>query len=451
MVGTGVGFVAVLMIALAGCASSVSPMPSSASAPAITTQPAVQVVNAGQTATFSVVATGTAPLSYQWQKDVANISGATALSYTTPATAAADNGAAFRVVVSNSVGTATSNSATLTVNAAVAVGTDVTTYHNDAARTGQNLTETTLTTTNVNSQGFGLLRNLSVDGKVDAEPLYLSQLSIAGSAHNVVFVATEHDSVFAFDSDTGAQLWKASVLGSGETTSDDRGCGQVTPEIGITSTPVIDRTAGQRQMIYVVAMSKNGSAYFQRLHALDVTTGAEQLGGPVAIQATYPGTGAHSSAGQVVFDPKQYEERAGLLLLNGVVYTSWTSHCASNSSASPAHCWRRNSACCSTGARSAACNSSSIRFQRSAFIGISVTHLAVQPGPSGAPVACHCDRRHFEYLGRFFEIQSTEESQLHNLCLAGVDFSQGLQSIIQCHNIDIQTLARLQHPSVVQG
>jgi putative pyrroloquinoline-quinone binding quinoprotein len=330
VVGTGVGFVAVLMIALAGCPSSVSQMPSSASAPAITTQPAVQVVNAGQTATFSVVAAGTAPLSYQWQKNLANISGANALSYTTPVTTAGDNGAAFRVVVSNSVGTATSNSATLTVNAAVAAGTDVTTYHNDAARTGQNLTETTLTTTNVNSQGFGLLRNLLVDGKVDAEPLYLSQLSIAGSAHNVVFVATEHDSLYAFDSDTGAQLWKASVLGSGETTSDDRGCGQVTPEIGITSTPVIDRTAGQHGMIYVVAMSKNGSAYFQRLHALDVTTGAEQLGGPVTIQATYPGTGANSSGGQVVFDPKQYEERAGLLLLNGVVYTSWTSHCDIN-------------------------------------------------------------------------------------------------------------------------
>ena len=96
-----------------------------------------------------------------------------------------------------------------------------------------------------------------------------------GSAHNVVFVVTEHDSVYAFDSDTGAQLWKVSLLGSGETTSDDRGCGQVSPEIGITSTPVIDRTAGAHGILYVVAMSKNGSTYFQRLHALDVTTGAE--------------------------------------------------------------------------------------------------------------------------------------------------------------------------------
>jgi hypothetical protein len=298
--------------------------------PSISAQPANQSVNVGQTATFSVVAAGTAPLGYQWQKNQANISGATSASYTTPATSASDNGATFDVIVSNSAGSVTSNSATLTVAPVTPTGTDVTTYHNDVGRTGQNLTETTLTTANVNSQTFGLLRNLMVDGKVDAEPLYLSHLSVAGTTHNVVFIATEHDSVFAFDSDTGAQLWTVSLLGSGETTSDTRSCGQVTPEIGITSTPVIDRGAGAHGTIYVVAMSKNGSTYFQRLHALDVTTGAELLGGPVTIQATYPGTGANSSGGQVVFDPKQYEERAGLLLLNGVVYTGWTSHCDIN-------------------------------------------------------------------------------------------------------------------------
>ena len=290
--------------------------------PGIATQPANQAVNAGQTATFSVVATGTAPLSYQWQKNTVNIPGATSASYTTPATTSADNGAAFRVVVTNSVNSITSNSATLTVNAAVAVHTDVITFHNDNLRTGQNLTESILTPANVKSQTFGLLQNLSVDGKVDAEPLYLSQLSVNGTAHNVVFVVTEHDSVYAFDSDTGTQLWKVSLLGSGETTSDNRGCGQVSPEIGITSTPVIDRAAGAHGTMYVVAMSKSGSTYFQRLHALDVTTGAELLGGPIAVQASYSGTGANSSGGQVVFDPKQYKERAGLLLLNGVVYTS---------------------------------------------------------------------------------------------------------------------------------
>lgn len=208
--------------------------------------------------------------------------------------------------------------------------TDVTTYHNDLARTGQNLTEMVLTTSNVSSQGFGLLHNLMVDGKVDAEPLYLSHLSIAGATHNVVFIATEHDSVYAFDSDSGTQLWKVSLLGSGETTSDNHGCGQITPEIGITSTPVIDRSAGPHGTIFVVAMSKKSPAYFQRLHALDVTTGAELLGGPTTIQASYPGTGANSSNGQVIFDPGQYAERAGLLLSGGVIYTGWTSHCDIN-------------------------------------------------------------------------------------------------------------------------
>jgi hypothetical protein len=305
---------------------------SSASAgPSITTQPAHQTVTVGQTATFSVAAVGTAPLTYQWQKNNVNISGAASATYTTPPTVSGDNSATFRVNVTNAVTSIMSNAATLTVNpVGASPGTDVTTYHNDVARTGQNTTETKLTPANVNSTTFGLLRNLAVEGRVDAEPLYLSQLTVGSSAHNVVFIATEHNWVYAFDSDTGAQLWKVSLLGSGETTSDDRGCGQVTPEIGVTSTPVIDRAAGAHGILYTVAMSKNGSAYFQRLHALDITTGAELEGGPVGIQATYPGTGANSSGGQVVFDPKQYKERAALLLLNGVIYTSWASHCDFN-------------------------------------------------------------------------------------------------------------------------
>jgi hypothetical protein len=118
------------------------------------------------------------------------------------------------------------------------------------------------------------------------------------------------------------------VVGAGESTSDDRGCGQVVPEIGITSTPVIDRTKGSNGAIYIVAMSKDAFGnYAQRLHALDVTTGSQLFGGPTIIQASYPGSGANSSGGKVIFDPKQYEERAGLLLLNGTVYTTWTSHC----------------------------------------------------------------------------------------------------------------------------
>ncbi len=210
-------------------------------------------------------------------------------------------------------------------------GTNVTTYHNDTARTGQNLTETILTPSNVNSTSFGKLFVINVDGRVDAQPLYLAQVSIPNQGtHNVLYVATEHGSVYGFDADTGTQLWQVSMLAAGETTSDDHGCSQITPEIGVTSTPVIDPKAGPHGTIYVVAMSKDGSGnYHQRLHALDVTTGTEEFGGPQNIQASFPGTGDNSSGGNVVFAPGQYAERAGLLLLNGVVYTGWTSHCDS--------------------------------------------------------------------------------------------------------------------------
>ena len=204
----------------------------------------------------------------------------------------------------------------------------VTTYHNDNARTGQNLNESTLTTSNVNASGFGLLFVIPVDGKVDAQPLYLSNLNVSGGTHNVVFVTTEHGSVYAFDADKGTQLWQVSTLGSGESPSDNHGCDQVTPEIGVTSTPVIDASAGAHGTLYVVAMSKDGSGnYHQRVHALDVTMGAEEFGGPKEIQASYPGTGDNSSGGNVIFDPGQQLERPGLLLLNGVIYTTWGSHC----------------------------------------------------------------------------------------------------------------------------
>jgi hypothetical protein len=207
---------------------------------------------------------------------------------------------------------------------------DVITYHYDNGRSGQNLNETALTPANVNSTTFGKKGEFTVDGLVDAQPLYLSQVAIGGQKKNVLYVATEHGSVYAFDADsingtTSTFLWKTSTLGSGETTSDNRGCSQVTPEIGITSTPVIDRS---RNAIYVVAMSKNSNGtYFQRIHALDLTTGQELFGGPKNITATYPGTGDNSSGGNVVFDPKQYKERPGLLQINGTMYTTWSSHC----------------------------------------------------------------------------------------------------------------------------
>ena len=315
-----------LLTTLAACGggkSATPDAPPAATAPSIAAQPADVSVAVGGTATFSVTATGTAPLTYQWQKGGSAIAGATAASYTTPATVAGDSASTFGVVVTNAMGTATSNPAKLTVTAAVA-GTDVLTYKNDLNRSGQNSTESTLTPANVTSATFGLLRTLAVDGKVDAQPLYVSKLGVAGAVHNVVFAATEHDSVYAFDADTGTTLWHVSLLHAGEALSDTHGCGQVTPEIGITSTPVIDRGAGTHGTIFVVAMSKDASSnYHQRLHALDLTTGAELLGGPTEIVATFPA----AAGGTSTFSPGQYEDRAALLLSNGTIYTSWTSHC----------------------------------------------------------------------------------------------------------------------------
>jgi hypothetical protein len=304
--------------------AALSAPPPPAGAPTISVQPANQTVAVGQSAVFTVTATGSA-LTYQWQENGSAIAGATASSYTTAPATAADSGSTFLVIVANSAGTVTSKSAVLTVTSGTpAPGTDVLTYKNDLNRSGQNLSESTLTLSNVASSTFGLLRNLPVDGKVDAQPLYVSKLSVSGAAHSVVFAATEHDSVYAFDAGSGAVLWQVSLLAAGETLSDAHGCDQVIPEIGITSTPVIDRNAGAHGTLYVVAMSKDAaSTYHQRLHALDLATGAELLSGPVEITATYPTAGG----GMTTFSPGQYEERAALLLLNGTIYTSWTSHC----------------------------------------------------------------------------------------------------------------------------
>ncbi len=212
--------------------------------------------------------------------------------------------------------------------ASAAHSQDVLTYHNNNARTGFDSKETILTLANVNSTTFGKLFTVPADGLVDAEPLYLSSVSISGATHNLLVVATEHDTVYAYDADTGANLWQITTLQSGETTSDQRSCPQVAPEIGITSTPVISRPKTGNPVIYVVAMSKDSSKnYHQRLHALDATSGAELFGGPVDIAAQYPGTGDNSSGGFVIFDPAQYKERAGLLMVGNTVYLGWASHC----------------------------------------------------------------------------------------------------------------------------
>lgn len=215
------------------------------------------------------------------------------------------------------------------LSAPISAQVNVLTWHNDNARTGQNLQETRLTPANVNSATFGKLFTLSVDGLVDAQPLYVSSVMLPGlGTRNTLFVVTENDSAYAFDADNGTEYWRISLLGSDETPSDNRGCSQVTPTIGATATPAIDLSIGPHGTMYVISMTKDAAGnYHHRVHALDLTTGAEEFSGPKEVQATFPGTGAGSSNGTVTFDPKQYKERPGLLILNGVVYTSWGSHC----------------------------------------------------------------------------------------------------------------------------
>src|ERR1700722_12871696 len=211
---------------------------------------------------------------------------------------------------------------------------DVLTYHNDNARTGLNSEEPILTLQNVNVNSFGLIRNLPVDGAVFAQPLYVSNTQVisAGQSqgpHNLVIVATEHDSVYAFDADSGTLYWQVSMLGTGEVQSDGRGCADLPTENGVTSTPVIDRAMGSHGVIYVLAMSKtpDGAQCFERLHAIDLATGQNFLA-PVTIQASYPGQGpGNDGNGNVVFNPAQQRGRAGLLLTNGTIYTAWGSFC----------------------------------------------------------------------------------------------------------------------------
>ena len=210
----------------------------------------------------------------------------------------------------------------------------VVTQHNDNGRMGQNTNETILTPANVNVSAFGKLFSQAVDGLVYAQPLYVSNLNIPGKGtHNVVFVATEHDSVYAFDADdnigaNASPLWQVSFIdpahGITTVSSGDVGCSDLVPEVGITGTPVIDTATGT---MYLTAKTKENGKFAQRLHALDITTGAEKFGGPVLISARIKGTGDGSVNGFLSFNAQREGQRAGLLLQNGQVYVAWSSHC----------------------------------------------------------------------------------------------------------------------------
>lgn len=219
----------------------------------------------------------------------------------------------------------------------------VLTYHNDLMRTGQNNYETTLTRTNVNNSTFGKLAALPVDGLVYAQPLYAQNVSINGTTHNVLIVATQHDSVYAFDADTlsSTPLWQRSFLGDADLactscttlTAQEVNAPNIEPEIGITATPTIDITKG---IIYVVAATNEAGTVFVKLHALQLTTGKEELGGPIKIEPSLPGSGPGSDAsGMIPFDPLRQLSRSGLALANGTVYVAFSSY----NDQEPAHGW----------------------------------------------------------------------------------------------------------------
>lgn len=261
-----------------------------------------------------------------------------------PQTSASGVAVSFTAPQSAGVYTITAKSVTdSSQNSSIAVGvTDlagVYTYHNDLSRDGANPQELALTPSNVNTSSFGKLFSCSVDGAIYAQPLWVSRLMVKGVIHNAVFVATEHDSLFAFDADASpcTPLWSVSLIDSAhggtghESTVPDgtsgnlvgQGGGDTAPEVGVTGTPVIDPA---RAILFVVSKSMNaaGSMFYQRLHAIDLGSGNEKAGSPVTIAATYPGVGDGGVA--VIFNPQTENQRPGLALVNGTVYVAWGSH-----------------------------------------------------------------------------------------------------------------------------
>jgi hypothetical protein len=218
----------------------------------------------------------------------------------------------------------------------------MTTAQVDNARTGANLNEVILSPRNVNAQHFGKLTTFRVDGDVYAQPLFVPGVQIPGKGkHDVIYVATEHDSIYAFDAygSPSTPLWHVSFLPFGVTTIPERDvqCFFISPEVGITSTQVIDLKTGT---LYVLARTKtehlfSANEYHQQLHALAITTGVEKFGGPVEIKAVVSGRGDGSANGKIAFDPLRENPRAALLLSNGIVYLSWASSC----DVGPYHGW----------------------------------------------------------------------------------------------------------------
>ena len=216
----------------------------------------------------------------------------------------------------------------------------VVTQHNDNSRAGLNNLETSLTTSNVDTASFGRLFTLSVDDQVYAQPLVVGNLQIGTGNHNVVFIATVNNSIYAYDGDDATLYWKKNYTQPGmrPPNASDMASGWCSPytnftnNIGIVGTPVIDSTT---QTLYFVARSSTGAKFVQYLHAVSLLDGSEKSGSPVEITASVAGSGDGASSGVVNFDPLRNNQRQGLVLVNGTVYISFSSHCDWN----PYHGW----------------------------------------------------------------------------------------------------------------
>ena len=318
-----------------GCGGSNAEQPTIASSEvAVSVDPPAVSLSVSQTQQFTATVTSTSNKNVTW--DVNGVAGGTATVgtisssglYTAPAQVPSP--AQVSVNATSMADPTKSDSANVTISEIAGSGpfTGVLTYHNDNSRTGQNLNESVLSPANVTQSKFGKLFSYPLDGQVFAQPLYVYKVPIDGQNHNVIYVATEHDTVYAFDADNKASsaLWSVSFLNSAEGVtpipSSDLDS-PINPEIGVTSTPVIDGNSGT---LYVLAATKENGNYVHRLHALDITSGAEKFGGPVVIQGSVPGSGSGSSNGQITFQTKIQLQRPALLLSKGVIYLAWASY-----------------------------------------------------------------------------------------------------------------------------
>lgn len=282
----------------------------------------------GQSVTFTAtVQNDIGAAGVTWSKSAGSFSSQS----TTSATLVAPNSTGNVTVTATSVA---NNAASASATIAVTDLTGATTWRYDNTRAGANTHEFALTAANVNTTTFGKLFSCAVDAPVYAQPLWVANLSIGGGTHNVIFVATVHDTVYAFDADKASctTYWQKSLLGSGETwvSSSDVGTTDITPDIGIIGTPVIDPT---KTTLYVVSKSEAtgsgcnpSSSCHQRIHALNLADGSEKFSGPMEISATVTGGGDGSSGGTLPFDSLTQNQRPALTYLNGTVYIAWASH-----------------------------------------------------------------------------------------------------------------------------